>query len=283
MPATSQDYSKIKEYQEAAIASKKEGSGLESAAFTLGDKVMEAVRADRATRGVSKLATDVGNVMGQMVTDPNQIRAATSGMVDPFSVNALTSGARAQNLRTLGTVATQEAQNQGTIDEVIQAGANQLKARAQALYAKAEEEMARAASVQGEWDRMMEEKKFAASQAGKGGGGGAGGGGGGGKGTAAATAVDIKTDIANLAADGITEKEAVIQKLMELYPELSGTEIRVMAGPGYEPPQQQIMQGKNIWEPFKNMGQGGLATAYSSGMDRILAPLYNLFGKGKIK
>lgn len=164
MPASEQDYSKIEKYKKSAMASKELGSQYESGSFVLGDKVMEAVRADRATRGVSKLATDVGNVMGQMVTDPNQIRSSTSGLVDPFSVNALTSNARAQNLRTLGTTSAWESANQGSIDEVIQAGANQLKARAQQAYAQAERDMAQAQMLQEEWNRSMAEREFAFRQ-----------------------------------------------------------------------------------------------------------------------
>jgi ribosomal protein L12E/L44/L45/RPP1/RPP2 len=164
MPASSTDYSKIKEYQETAATKGREASGMEGAAFTLGDSVMKAVRDDRVSRGVSKLSTDVGNVMGQMVTDPTGIRERTSGVVNPFDVNDLTSGARAQNLRTLGTVSTWESQNQGSLDEVIQAGANQLNARAKALYAQAEEAQMEAQSLQQEWQRAFEERQFEEEQ-----------------------------------------------------------------------------------------------------------------------
>jgi exonuclease VII small subunit len=165
MPSTTQDYSQIKEYQEKAASLNKEAAGMNATAFTLPDTIMKAVQEDRTQRGVSKLATDTGNVMGQMVSDPNAIREGSTslsaqGLVDPFSVNALTSGARAQNLRTLGTVSTQLEQNQGSLDEVINAGANQLKARAATLLAQAEEATSQANSLQQVWDRMMEEKKF---------------------------------------------------------------------------------------------------------------------------
>jgi hypothetical protein len=137
---------------------------------------MNAVREDRTARGVSKLATDTGNVMGQMVTDPNAIRGVQSeGLMDPFSVNALTSGARAQNLNTLGTVSTQLSQNQGSLEEVIQAGANQLYARAEQMKAKAAQATEMAASLQQDRDYNEGVRQFNVSQANKGAGEGAAG------------------------------------------------------------------------------------------------------------
>lgn len=166
MPATQNAYDAIKLNQEKAASLNQQAAGFTAGSSVLGDRVMEAVRADRTARGVSKLATDVGNVSGQMVTDPNAIRAVQSeGLIDPFSVNQLTSNARAQNLRTLGTISTQESLNQGGIDEVIQAGANQLKARAATLLAEAEKATAAANSLQGEWERQMKEQEFMADQA----------------------------------------------------------------------------------------------------------------------
>ena len=160
MPTDLKEFSKIREYQDVAASKNQEAAGMVGASFTLGDKVMEAVRTDRLSRGVSKLATDTGNVMGQMVTDPNQIREGAGNLVDPFSINALTSGARAQNLRTLGTVGVQGEQNRGSIGEVVQAGANQLKARAASLQAEAEKALASASALEGEFNRNMETMKF---------------------------------------------------------------------------------------------------------------------------
>lgn len=161
MPATQADYNKIKTLQEQAASLTKQGAGMEASSVNLGDKVMEAVRADRVSRGVSKLSTDVGNVSGQMVSDPTGIRERTSGVVNPLDVNALTSSARAQNLRTLGTISTQQTLNQQPIDEVIQAGANQLTSRAKNLYAQAEEAQAQADALNQEWERQMAERKQA--------------------------------------------------------------------------------------------------------------------------
>jgi len=165
MPVMQQDFTNIKKLQEQAAATMTQGKGIEASSNILGDKVMEAVRADRVSRGVSKLATDTGNVMGQMVSDPQGIRDRTRGMVDPFEVNKLTANARAQNLQTMGTITAQTKLNQASIDEVIQAGANQLKARATQLYAQAQQDAANADALQGEWDRMFKERQFEADEA----------------------------------------------------------------------------------------------------------------------
>lgn len=166
MPTRPEDFSKIKTYAEQAAARNYEAAGMAATATTLPDEIMNAVRTDRQSRGVSKLATDVGNVMGQMVTDPNAIRGVQEqGLMDPFSVNQLTSNARAQNLRTLGTISMQEAANQGSLDQVIQAGANQLKARAATMLAEAQKATEQANTLQAEWDRMFKEKQAAADEA----------------------------------------------------------------------------------------------------------------------
>ena len=165
MPASTTDYTKIRELQESAASKTKAGRGIVASAGTLGDNVMQAVRADRTSRGVQKLSTDVGNVMGQMVTDPTGIRERTSGIVDPLSVNRLTSAARAENLRTLGTVATQRGLTEATMQETIQAGANRLEAQAKELYAQAEEATAQAGALQDEWEMGFKERQFAADEA----------------------------------------------------------------------------------------------------------------------
>jgi hypothetical protein len=175
MPASNMEYSKIKEYQSQAASLTGQAGQYNAGSNVLGDKVMEAVRTDRTSRGVSKLATDVGNVSGQMVTDPTQIREGPQslsgqGLVDPFSVNQLTSNARAQNLKTLGTVATQGLMNQGSIDEVIKAGADQLRARAAETLAKAEEATQMAASLQQEFENSITEREMALKEQPSGGG-----------------------------------------------------------------------------------------------------------------
>jgi len=160
MPASQDNYNKIEEYKNTASSKTQQAGQATATSFSLHDNIMNAVRADNTERGVSKLATDMGNVMGQMESRPADIRDQTRGIVDPFSVNTLTSNARAQNLNTLGTVSTQLSQNQGTLEEVITAGANQLKSKATKLMAEAESAMAEAETLQGEWDRMFQEKQL---------------------------------------------------------------------------------------------------------------------------
>lgn len=139
MPATTQDYSKIKEYQEATAAKNYEAAGMAATATTLPDEIMNAVREDRQTRGVSKLATDVGNTMAYQVSDPQRILGMEEqGLMKASSVTRLLESARVENQRMLGVEATQLEQNQGSLDQVIQAGANQLRARAQQMLAEAE-------------------------------------------------------------------------------------------------------------------------------------------------
>jgi len=65
----------------------------------------------------------------------------------------------------LGTVATQRGLTEATMQETIQAGANRLEAQAKELYAQAEEATAQATTLQDEWKRGFEEKKFAADEA----------------------------------------------------------------------------------------------------------------------
>ena len=67
MPTSEQNKMTIKGYQDQAISLNKEAAGYTAGSNVLGDRVMEAVRNARTERGVSKLATDVGNVSGQMV------------------------------------------------------------------------------------------------------------------------------------------------------------------------------------------------------------------------
>lgn len=115
-------------------------ASMEATAGSLGDILMDSVRDYRASAGVSKLATDRGNVMGQMVTEPARIRevGTTEGTrMDPLDVDYFTSKERGQNQRTLGTIAQQSKENEGTLQEIIQAGANQLMGKAQMLKAEA--------------------------------------------------------------------------------------------------------------------------------------------------
>jgi len=161
MPAATKDYSRIEELKKTAMARTSAGRGLTASAGTLGDNIMAAVREARTERGVSKLATDVGRATSQLVSRPESIRERTRGIVDPTKVNILTSGARAQSLKTLGEVATQRGLTEATIQETVQAGANRLKAQAQELYAQAEQATAEAEALEGEWKRGQAEQAAA--------------------------------------------------------------------------------------------------------------------------
>lgn len=177
MPTTEANIEQVQKAREKAAKSTTSGKSLQSTATGLGDILMEAVRGDRATRGVSKLATDTGNVMGQLVSDPANIRqfGSTEGTrMDPLAVDAATSDQRARNLRTLGTVSTQKAQNEGTLQEVIQAGANQMKALAEQKFAEAQQYKSEADALMERLAYEMEVRKqdFAESQSGGSGGDG---------------------------------------------------------------------------------------------------------------
>ena len=159
MPTTAENIKTQTELRKSAASTRYQGAGMEATATTLHDTLMEAIRGDRAKRGVSKLATDVGNVMGQMTTGPGAMKERAGDIVDPTSIDYLTSQARAQDLRTLGTVATQGELNQGSIDEVIQAGANQFTSRAQRLYGEAAKEEAEANTLQQQITQSLAQRK----------------------------------------------------------------------------------------------------------------------------
>ncbi len=149
----------IQAMKNAATDTAYTGAQIEGQSVTLSDEIMKAVRSDRQARGVSNIASEVGATMGQLVSDPEAIRSRTSatGLVAPTTVNALTSDARALNLATLGEQATQQKLNQGSLDDIITAGANQLKAKAQQMKAQALQEEAKA-------DALMEALQFEQSE-----------------------------------------------------------------------------------------------------------------------
>jgi len=136
---------------------------------TLSDQVMKAVRADRANRGVSQMATDVGNVTGQLATDPALIRGRAGDIVNPLDVDVLTAKQRGQNLQTLGTLSTVEKERGGTLQESIQAGANQLKSMALQKQAEAQEFANKADAMMGTLNYQMDVRRqeFAEREAGR--------------------------------------------------------------------------------------------------------------------
>lgn len=163
MPTTEADKNLIKRQTQAqdmrnsAADTSYIGAGVMAGATTLHDDIMKIVHEDRSSRGASKMAEDIGTTTGQLVSDPESIRNRTRGMVDPSQVNSLTSNARASNLGTLATQAVQGEYNQGSLSEIIEAGANQLKSKAMQLQAEAERELAKA-------DALMEALKFEQSE-----------------------------------------------------------------------------------------------------------------------
>jgi hypothetical protein len=163
MPTTEQNknminrQTKVQEMRNSAADTVQTAGEITGASLTLHDDVMKEVRADRASRGASKMAEDIGMTTGQLVQDPLDIRDRTRGVVNPEDVNALTKSARASNLGTLATQATQAEYNQGSLAEIIEAGANQLKQRAAILMAEAENESAKA-------DALMESLTFEQSE-----------------------------------------------------------------------------------------------------------------------
>lgn len=159
MPATTDDYRKA---SEAARNRASEASEYNSTALTLKDSVMDAVMADRGKRGISQLAQDVGNTMGQLATDPADIRVRTGDMVNPLKVDQITARQRGQNLNTLGTIATQERENTRSLEDIIGAGSNQLNARANSLLAEAQKKQAEADAIMNElrYDLSVRQQDF---------------------------------------------------------------------------------------------------------------------------
>lgn len=135
MASTQEDLQKV---QGRAKELNTAGAGYESAAGNLKSQVMEAVRADRAQRGISTMAQDVGRTLGQIPTDTAGIRGRAGDMVNPLEVDAITAAQRGQNLQTLGTQATQAEYNQGTLLDILGERSDQLKAMAASKYAEAQ-------------------------------------------------------------------------------------------------------------------------------------------------
>jgi hypothetical protein len=160
MPTQNADVQKVEQMRKEAAARNKQASSYGASATTLSDTVMNAVREDRQQRGVSQMATDVGNVMGQMATEPQAIKGRAGDIMNPMDVDQFTAQARGQQLRTLGTLATKESENYGTLQEIIQAGANQLVARGQLEMAKAEELVAKAGALMQRLSFEEEQKQF---------------------------------------------------------------------------------------------------------------------------
>jgi len=142
MPTTTQDYSAVEEARKRAGALGERALSLQAGAETLGDRVMKDVRAARAARGTSMLAQDIGTTTGQLATGGPEMRSRLA-MVNPLQTDVLTARERAGTLGTLATQAQVQTGIEGTIQDVIGGGVNQLRSAAllkQAEAAKATEE-----------------------------------------------------------------------------------------------------------------------------------------------
>jgi len=137
MPTTQADYTKIEEARKRAGALGERALGLQAGAETFSDRVMKDVRSARASRGTSMLAQDIGTTTGQLASEGSAMRERLSG-VNPLDVINLTARQRAGTLGTLATQAQAQTGIEGTIQEVIGGGVNQLKSAALLKQAEAQ-------------------------------------------------------------------------------------------------------------------------------------------------
>lgn len=156
MPASMADYQKI---ADKITAKTQEAADYGGASLTLKDQVMNAVTADRATRGVTQMAQDFGNTLGQLQTDPIGIRERAADMVNPMDVDYLTSRARGINLNTMGTLSKQQELNTRSLEDIIQAGANQLSAKGKTLEGEANVEREKAQAMLNELNYELQLRK----------------------------------------------------------------------------------------------------------------------------
>jgi hypothetical protein len=174
MPAKYEDYKKA---QERAAGIGEEAAGYSMAATDLSGQVMDAVRKDRASRGVSQMAADIGTTLGQIPTDTAGIRQRAGDVVNPMQVDVMTAAQRGQNLATLGTQAYQAEYAQGTLTDILGEHANQLQAMAQGKAYEAQKAQAEAQAVMDElnykrqqqqdaWNQYVQEQQLAQGWAG---------------------------------------------------------------------------------------------------------------------
>lgn len=152
MPTSVNDIQQVQDKRREAASLMGESNRLNSDATSFKDMVMADVRAARAERGLSLIGQDRANVTGQLASDPAGIRERTAN-VNPMAVDAITARSRAQNLNTLATISGVEQERSGQLNEIIQAGANQILASAQAKAAEAQQ-------AQQEADALMETLKY---------------------------------------------------------------------------------------------------------------------------
>lgn len=146
MPAQQEDYDKIKALQEQAKSATARYGSLSSSAETFPGNVMDMVRASRAERGTSQLATDVGNTMGYLGTAGPEARARLAD-VNPLQTDVITARERGANLAQLGTEAQFGQEMQGTLAEAIEGGASTVRAMAQKSLVEAEQKKQEASDL----------------------------------------------------------------------------------------------------------------------------------------
>ena len=167
MPAYKEDYQKI----EAASAKAREASKLygtlSAQSRTLGEDVMKNVRQARAERGVGQLSKDIGSATGQIVSEPAKIRERTAGL-DPLKQDVITASQRGQTLRTLATTADVGEQREGTMEDILKAGANKLLAHASLKKSEADASTQEANTLLSVLGAKMEEERLRISRIPKG-------------------------------------------------------------------------------------------------------------------
>lgn len=172
MAAFEEDYKQIKTLQDRASGLSKESSELGAGVLTFEDEVMDGVRAHRAERGVTNLQQDYATTTGRLATGREEIvNRMGKANVDPLDVDRFTAQERGRLLETLAYLAQTMESEQGSVDKVVQAGANKLAAMAEQKRAEAEaaENEARQLlailenkqmEAQREFERGMSEKEY---------------------------------------------------------------------------------------------------------------------------
>ena len=130
MPTYKEDLNQIKQLREQARKANEASSSLSASGATFRDDIMKRVRAKRAERGFNVLASDTGQTTGQLVTANPELRARVGTELNPLMTDVLTSQQRGQILDTLATIANLQKENTGTVEDIIGAGTNRLKAMA---------------------------------------------------------------------------------------------------------------------------------------------------------
>jgi len=156
MPSYTQDFTKIEDLRKKAAAANQAGSILTGTSKTFADTIRENFRNHIAQQGTDTLAQAMGNTAGQLVTEPANLRARTSG-VNPLDQDAMAARQQGQSLNTLVSLGQIDKTRTDTIEGVIGAGTNR-------LVAEAEKKKAEADAAKEEADNILEYVKFKETQ-----------------------------------------------------------------------------------------------------------------------